>query len=264
MKESSKSRTSRDTSFYARYFNGRTIDIGCGDDLVVPNAEPFDTQHGDADGILRFRPAGSYDTAYSSHCLEHMRDVPRALAGWWGLVKAGGFLIVAVPDENLYEQGFWPSLFNKDHKATFRLGGPSSWSPVSYEVCALMAGLPGSEPVSLAREDDGYIRTFRRRGGADKPRLRRFIRRGLRALERRGLARRWIEVLSYAFATLCRCPIDQTDQIVGSALAQIEVIVRKGGGEIGAARWRHAREALGAEDSRSNHSGAVKRWIAPP
>ncbi len=228
MRESTKTGKYRDPGFFARYFQGRTIDIGCGDDLVVANAEPFDMPQGDANEITRYRPAASYDTVHSSHCLEHMRDVPKALAGWWELVKPGGFLIVVVPDEDLYEQGFWPSLFNGDHKATFRLRRSSSWSPVSYDVSDLVAALPGGEPVSMTRQDAGYIYAFRRRGGTDKARLRRLLKRALQALNRHGLAARWVEVLFYTIATVCRCPIDQTSQVTGEgALAQIEVIVRK-------------------------------------
>ena len=69
------------------------------------------------------RPHLAYDAVCSSHCLEHMRDVPAALTQWWALVRKGGYLVLVVPDEDLYEQGGWPSLFNSDHKATFRIGG---------------------------------------------------------------------------------------------------------------------------------------------
>jgi hypothetical protein len=42
MKESAKTRdVPRGPDFYARYFKGRTIDIGCGDDLVVVTLNPL-------------------------------------------------------------------------------------------------------------------------------------------------------------------------------------------------------------------------------
>jgi SAM-dependent methyltransferase len=266
MKESAKTRKFRDSDFYSRYFKGRTIDIGCGDDLVVANAEPFDMPQGDANEITKFRPAAAYDTVYSSHCLEHMRDVPKALAGWWELVKPGGFLIVVVPDEDLYEQGFWPSLFNGDHKATFRLCRSSTWSPVSYDLCDLMAALPGSEPTSIARQDDGYIYAFRRCGGADKPKLRRFLRRTLRSMKKRRLAARWLEVLFYAIATLCRCPIDQTSQVtVDGALAQMEIIARKREDKTGSGYplWEAARNNIRSQELENQHAVTIRRRFAP-
>jgi len=154
--EASKTRRIRGPGFEATYLQGRVIDIGCGPDPVVPHAEPFDMAHGDAQVIASLRPHGHYDAVCSSHCLEHMRDVPAALAQWWLLVREGGYLVLVVPDEDLYEQGGWPSLFNPDHKATFRMNSPTTWSPVSYDIAQLVRSLPGAELVSCERHDAGY------------------------------------------------------------------------------------------------------------
>src|SRR4051812_39317944 len=90
---------------------GRGIDIGCGNDPVNGAVECFDVPHGDANDILSYiRDRECYDFVYSSHCLEHMREPVKALSGWWSLVKPGGVLMVVVPDEELYEQRYWPSL----------------------------------------------------------------------------------------------------------------------------------------------------------
>ncbi|MEO8627334.1 MAG: SAM-dependent methyltransferase, partial [Betaproteobacteria bacterium] len=48
-------------------------------------------------------------------------------------------LVVTVPDEDLYEQGIFPSTFNGDHKWTFTMYKPKSWSPKSVNVMALVA-----------------------------------------------------------------------------------------------------------------------------
>jgi len=90
MRESTKTNQYRSADFFARYFSGSVLDIGCGDDPVVPHARPFDVEHGNAERILDFLPPESFDTVNSSHCLEHMCDVPRALADWWSLVRPGG------------------------------------------------------------------------------------------------------------------------------------------------------------------------------
>jgi len=103
--EASKTRAVRGSDFAATYLQGRVIDIGCGPDLIVPHAEPFDLEHGDAQEIASLRPNGAYDAVCSSHCLDHMKDVPAALNQWWALVRPGGYLILVVPDEDLYEQG---------------------------------------------------------------------------------------------------------------------------------------------------------------
>lgn len=173
MKEASKTNQIRGPQFLSAYLRGSILDIGSGADLVVPHAEPFDLEHGDANDILRYRPAESYDCVHSSHCLEHMHNPEQALAGWWALVKPGGYLIVVVPHEDLYEQGFWPSLFNPDHKSTFRLGQGTSWSPVSFDLLDLVSSLPRAEVVSAEVHDCKYDHS-RRVAAAPRKQLRPF------------------------------------------------------------------------------------------
>src|SRR6202030_2351934 len=122
MFEAEKTNRVRGPDFVERFMSGTVLDIGSGRDLAVPHARPFDKQHGDANHIARYLPPESFDCVHSSHCLEHMRSPQEALAEWWSLVQPGGSMILLVPEENLYEQGHWPSLFNSDHKWTFRLG----------------------------------------------------------------------------------------------------------------------------------------------
>ena len=139
MDEAKKTNLIRGDAFMSQYFQGKVIDIGAGNDLVCPGAERFDLEDGDANVITRYRQPDSYDCVHSSHCLEHMHDPAAALKEWWALVKPGGYLVTVVPEEDLYEQGIWPSVFNKDHKATFTLKKGRSWSPVSFNVENLIA-----------------------------------------------------------------------------------------------------------------------------
>lgn len=223
--EASKTRAVRGSEFELRYFSGRVIDIGCGPDLVVAHAEPFDLQHGDAQKIHMFREAAAYDTVSSSHCLEHMRDVSAALCSWWSLVRPGGYLVLVVPDEDLYEQGTWPSIFNCDHKATFRIGGESSWSPVSYDILSLVAALPGAEVISCERQDAGYDQNLRCSHIGIWGRSLFKVKRGsASALRRLGFEASFMERTIGTLLDRVGAPIDQTN---GNALAQIQVVARK-------------------------------------
>jgi SAM-dependent methyltransferase len=224
MKEASKSNRYRKKEFAAKYLFGRVIDIGCGDDPVCPTAEPFDLAEGDANNVAALRPRNSYDTVYSSHCLEHMKDAPKALASWWELVKPGGHLIAVVPHEDLYEQGHWPSLYNGDHKATFRLDQEKSWSPVSYDLRKLGASLPCGEVVSAKIQDHGYdysMKSFRRR---NIPRVQGKVFRFAARVRKYGKLGDFLIYLANKAAYWVGAPVDQT---LGGALAQIEIIVRK-------------------------------------
>ena len=228
MFEATKTRAVREDGFAREYLSGSVLDIGCGPDLVVPHARPFDLEHGDANSILDYFSPESFDCVHSSHCLEHMYDPPRALAQWWALVRLGGFLILVVPDEDLYEQGVWPSAFNGDHKATFRLDRPSSWSPVSYDVRALVSALPGSTVVDCRIQDQGYHGRLTQR--LPRPFKRVMVKVGQRRERAFGkLARRGIDLhpVSMLMDHVERGLGKPTDQTLGRALAQIQAIVRK-------------------------------------
>jgi SAM-dependent methyltransferase len=122
MKETSKCKDMRaGRGDFTKYLVGHGIDIGAGDDpLVVERGSvlAWDLKDGDAqlmDGVAD----NSFDFVYSSHCLEHMRDVPEALRNWVRILKPGGFLYTVVPDYILYEKMTWPPMFNTDHKQSF-------------------------------------------------------------------------------------------------------------------------------------------------
>lgn len=151
MKECSKSIPRRlgDPNFTARYFVGRGLDIGGKPDPLILYQELFvritsvrtwDREDGDAQFLAGVRD-GEFDFVHSSHCLEHLNDPREGLFNWFRVVKPGGHLIVTVPDEDLYEQGVFPSTFNKDHKWSFTIMKARSWSERSINLLPLIADL---------------------------------------------------------------------------------------------------------------------------
>lgn len=154
-----------DHRFATRYFVGQGLDVGGGGDTLALFQEFFplarsisryDLENGDAQ-LLKNVDDGAFDFLYSSHCLEHMRDARVALGNWLRVVKSGGHLVVQVPDEDLYEQGHWPSRYNPDHKLSFTICKPKSWSPVSVNLLDLLKEIaPVAKILSLAQIDQGY------------------------------------------------------------------------------------------------------------
>ena len=201
---------------------GNGIDIGCGPDPVSPTARRFDLEHGDANVISQFIKE-QFDFVYSSHCLEHMHDPRKALLEWWKLVKPGGFLFVTIPDEDLYEQGVFPSRFNDDHKATFTISKSSSWSPVSHNVFDLARSLPGGEIQSLQLQDRGYERRLLSFGGKTPNLLSRFMGRIYTLLSKLCSEATLFEVRRWLAAYY---PVDQTSHPY-QAQAQIQLIMKK-------------------------------------
>ena len=214
MKESSKSQPYWG-ELERRVIRGRGIDIGCGPDPVTPEVRRFDLADGDANVITR-HVTEQFDFVYSSHCLEHMHDPRATILEWWQLVKPGGHLFVVVPDEDLYEQGVFPSRFNDDHKATFTISKARSWSPKSVNVWELANRLPRGKIVSLELQDHDYDRSLMSFGKFQTNVGIRLLAKltGLLGLQKRKGVRRLLATYY---------PLDQTD----SAQAQIQLIVQK-------------------------------------
>jgi len=151
MKECSKSINRRlaDSRFLRRYFVGEGIDIGGKPDPLCLYQEFFplmkaiktwDLEDGDAQYLSTVQD-NSMDFIHSSHCLEHLRDPYQGLKNWLRVIKADGYLIITIPDEDLYEQGKFPSTFNRDHKWTFTMFKQHSWNKNSIAVLDLVQSL---------------------------------------------------------------------------------------------------------------------------
>jgi SAM-dependent methyltransferase len=144
MKETSKAliRRLQDTRYASTYFKGEGIDIGAGDDPIAKYAQQFPLMTGvkiwdqpDGDAQMMAGVAdNTFDFVHSSHCLEHMRDPYEAFDNWLRICKPGGHIITTIPDEDLYEQGVWPSTHNPDHKMTWTILKDESWSPASINL----------------------------------------------------------------------------------------------------------------------------------
>lgn len=167
MKECSKSiaRRLHAPDFTRRFMVGDGLDIGGGPDPLslyqelfcrITSVRTWDLNDGDAQHMEDV-PDESFDFVHSSHCLEHLGDPGQGLRNWLRVLRPGGHLIVTVPDEDLYEQGVFPSTYNRDHKWTFTVNKTRSWSPRSINVLDLVAELgAAAELVRLERLTSTY------------------------------------------------------------------------------------------------------------
>lgn len=195
---------------------GKGIDIGCGPDPVTPDVRRFDVEDGDANIISQY-VSEQFDFVYSSHCLEHMHDPRAALLEWWKLVKPGGHLFFIVPDEDLYEQGIFPSRGNPDHKATFTISKARSWSAVSHNVLDLAGSLPGGKLVDVRLQDHGYDRRLMRHKSPPNLFFRALFRLYSEVKQRTGVEVTPLRKMLWRY--------DQTQK--PETLAQIQCIVKK-------------------------------------
>ncbi|MEN4054237.1 methyltransferase domain-containing protein [Sulfurimonas sp. NWX79] len=210
------------TDWEKNLLSGDGIDIGCGLDPIMPTARAFDIDDGDANCITQYVDK-QYDYVFSSHCLEHMHNPQEALNEWWKIVKSGGHLIFTVPDEDLYEQGYFPSLFNDDHKSTFTISKRKSWSDKSYNLLDLVSSLPESTLIKIELQDLDYDRSSLYHSVYSRNTAHfgmNMARKIASAFQIFGIRKQVYLAISHLF----RLPIDQSHN---NALAQIFVIVKK-------------------------------------
>lgn len=157
MYETSKAvqRRLHDANFISRYFRGNGIDIGAGNDQLgqyielfplMESCKSWDRDDGDAEHMVGVKNE-QYDFVHSSHSLEDMNEPSVAIANWLRILKPGGHLIVTVPDEDMYEQGVFPSTFNPDHKWTFTINKLTSWSNKSRNLFDIIASFGDAADV---------------------------------------------------------------------------------------------------------------------
>jgi len=158
MNETSKSMARRlhDVRFATRYFVGDGINVGAGTDHLsfyghlfplMKVVREWDVEDGDG-MLLEGIEDESVDFVHSSHCLEHLGDPMEALVNWIRVLKPGGHIIFTVPDEDLFEQGVWPSYTaGNDHITSWTIAKTESWSPRSCSLLAFLAQFVNSVAI---------------------------------------------------------------------------------------------------------------------
>lgn len=114
----------------APYLRGRGLDVGAGDFRVLPHAITVDNLNHSKFGFthkpdinceaddLYLIASQSVDWVYSSHTLEHVPDMAKALKEWWRVIKQGGLLVMYLPHKDFYPNMGQPGA-NPDHKRDF-------------------------------------------------------------------------------------------------------------------------------------------------
>lgn len=142
--------------FFETYLKGTAIlDIGyrgsrADADPITDHAIGIDLDYPGYDGRRLPFPDESQDAVFASHVLEHIEDHSEALREWYRVLKVGGYLVIAVPHQDLYERkASPPSRFNQDHKRF-------------YTPALLLTEIESALPVggfrvrSLKDVDDGF------------------------------------------------------------------------------------------------------------
>ena len=144
MKETSKAiqRRLHDPNFANRYFIGVGLDILGGNDPLglynelfpkLKSVRAWGPDDGNVQTLADLKDE-SFDFVHCVQALARVEDPKQALANWFRVLKPGGHLILTLPDEDLYEQGRFPSTFAPGHRWTFTIHKTKSWSPRSINL----------------------------------------------------------------------------------------------------------------------------------
>jgi predicted SAM-dependent methyltransferase len=112
-----------------KYCSGLVLDIGCGNDKIVPHALGVDcrklptvdvvtTKLDMMSDVLPKKYLRS-DCVYSSHCLENFGDDKAALKHWASLVKLLGYLVLYLSDDRKYPNHLNPEHLHRYEHQTF-------------------------------------------------------------------------------------------------------------------------------------------------
>jgi SAM-dependent methyltransferase len=167
MHEASKALLRRvaDQRFATRYFVGDGIDVGVrGDNLegvlhafpLISGCRHWYADAGDAAHLTSVAD-NSVDFVHAGHVLQRFSQPDTALGNWLRVLRPGGHLIVIVMDEDMYEQGVFPSTFDWSNRWTFTLDKPISWSPRSISLLRfLMSFSDRAQTIKVEQLDTTY------------------------------------------------------------------------------------------------------------
>lgn len=155
------------SGFFDKYMQGKGIEPGFagyqeGTVSILEGCLGVDLNYPNYDGInLPFQDE-EFDYLYSSHCLEHVKDINQVLKEWYRVVKTDGYLVIITPHQYLYERRInKPSKWNGDHNYFFSPGKllthiEEALEPNSYRVRLLEDGDENyNYSVPLSSHPDG-------------------------------------------------------------------------------------------------------------
>ena len=97
-----------------------------------------------------------FDFVYATN-LAVYEDEPLAVVNHWlNFVASKGHLIFTVSDEDLYEQGNFPSIFNNSHKKTFSIYKQLSWSGRHYNILDIIQKINNATCRKIELVDSNY------------------------------------------------------------------------------------------------------------
>jgi len=139
----------KDSRYATRYLIGDGVDISVDGDYLgqyteffplIQSCRAWEPSDGNCQDMASIED-NVFDFVHASYSLQNLIDAKVGVNNWLRILKPGGHLICIVPDEDLYEQGVFPSNYSFKHKNTFTIYKKSSWSSHSINIFDLIKNL---------------------------------------------------------------------------------------------------------------------------
>jgi len=97
-----------------------------------------------------------FDFVYATNLAFYEDEPIEVIKHWLQFVASKGHLVFTVSDEDLYEQGNFPSIFNNSHKKTFSIYKQLSWSGKHYNLLDIIQKLNNVTCRKIELVDSNY------------------------------------------------------------------------------------------------------------
>jgi len=97
-----------------------------------------------------------FDFVYATNLAFYEDEPINVINHWLNFVNSKGHLVLTVSDEDLYEQGNFPSIFNNSHKKTFSIYKQMSWSGRHYNLLDIIQKLNNVTCRKIELIDSNY------------------------------------------------------------------------------------------------------------
>lgn len=150
---------------FTSVFKGEGLHIAPGSDPLLKHHYPLCTNIAfsninqykiSEDNLKNSLGDKQFDFVYGTSLTVYEDEPIDVINHWLKFVKSKGYLVLTVPDEDLYEQGNFPSIFNNTHRRTFSIYKKVSWSGNHYNLLDIIHNINDASLRKIELIDSNY------------------------------------------------------------------------------------------------------------
>ncbi|GAB6855717.1 hypothetical protein [Asaia astilbis] len=153
-----------DSRFSGRYFRGRGYETNPARVSLKDFQDTFPLMQIAPEAEFGEEKERQAEFIFACHSLEKMPNPFEGLKGYIDRLAPGGHFVGILWDEDMYEQGQFPSSYSPDHKWSFTIAKTKSWSSRSVGILKMLLLLDWQVEVIKIEKIDHTYQPPRERG----------------------------------------------------------------------------------------------------